>query len=71
MDTNNLSTKAVLVGIAIHGWQARKYDRKVSLEVAEKHAATQDAGRFNKHLLPGGGAAYVAGHKKPRALRAF
>lgn len=71
MDTNNLSTKAVLVGIAIHGWQARKYDRKVSLEVAEKHAATQDAGRFNKHLLPGGAASYEAVHKKGRELRAF
>lgn len=71
MNTNNLATKAVLVGIAIHGWQARKYDRKVSLEVAEKHAATSDAGRFNKHLLPGGAASYDAVHKKGRELRAF
>ncbi|MHB1678655.1 MAG: hypothetical protein ACYCSS_14210 [Sulfuriferula sp.] len=71
MDTNNLSSKAVLVGIAIHGWQARKYDRKVSLEVAEKHAATQDAGRFNKHLLPGGAESYELVHKKGRELRAF
>ena len=26
----NLSTKAMLVGLAIRGWQARKYDRKIS-----------------------------------------
>ena len=71
MNTNNLSTKAVLVGIAISGWQARKYDRKISAEVAEKHAATADAGRFNKSLLPGGAESYDAVHKKGRELRTF
>lgn len=71
MNTNNLSTKAVLVGIAISGWQARKYDRKISAEVAEKHAATADAGRFNKHLLPGNAESYDAVHKKGRELRTF
>lgn len=71
MSNSNLSSKAVLVGLAIHGWQARKYDRKISAEVAEKHAATSDAGRFNKHLLPGGAESYDAVHKKGRELRAF
>ena len=71
MNTNNLSTKAVLVGIAISGWQARKYDRKISAEVAQQHAATSDAGRFNKCLLPGGAESYDAVHKKGRELRTF
>jgi len=71
MNTNNLSSKAVLVGIAISGWQARKYDRKISAEVAQQHAATSDAGRFNKCLLPGGAESYDAVHKKGRELRTF
>jgi hypothetical protein len=70
-NNNNLAQKAMLVGLAIHGWQARKYDRKVSLEVAEKHAATSDAGRFNKSLLPGSAESYDAVHKKGRELRTF
>lgn len=71
MNVTNLSTKAMLVGLAIHGWQARKYDKKISIEVAEQHAATVDAGRFNKHLLPGAAASYEAVHKKGRELRTF
>ena len=35
---SSLSQKAMLVGITIHAWQARKYDRKISIEVAEQHA---------------------------------
>jgi uncharacterized protein (UPF0335 family) len=61
----------MLVGLAIHGWQARKYDRKISAEVAQQHAATSDAGRFNKHLLPGNAESYEAVHKKARELRSF
>ncbi len=71
MNVVNLSLKAMLVGLAIHGWQARKYDRKISAEIAEQHAATADAGRFNKHLLPGDAGSYEAVHKKGRELRTF
>lgn len=67
----NLAEKAMLVGLNIHGWQARKYDRRISREVAESHAATENAGRFNKHLLPGDAVSYEAVHKKGRELRAF
>ena len=67
----NLAEKAMLVGLNIHGWQARKYDRRISREVAESHAATGNAGRFNKHLLPGDAVSYEAVHKKGRELRAF
>ena len=68
---SSLSQKAMLVGITIHAWQARKYDRKISIEVAEQHAATNDAGRFNKHLLPGNAESYEAVHKKAREFRSF
>lgn len=71
MNMINLPLKAMLVGLTIQGWQARKYDRRISAEVAEKHAATADAGRFNKHLLPGDAEEYEAVHKKGRELRAF
>jgi hypothetical protein len=66
-----LSQKAMLVGLSIHGWHARKYDRKISEEVAQQHTATSDAGRFNKHLLPGNAESYEAVHKKGRELRSF
>jgi len=71
MQVINLSLKAMLIGLTIRGWQARKYDKKISMEVAEQHAATVDAGRFNKHLLPGTAASYEAVHKKGRELRTF
>lgn len=67
----NLQNKAMLVGLAIRGWQARKYDKKISLEVTEKHSVTTDAGRFNKYLLPGAAESYENVHKKGRELRAF
>lgn len=69
--SSDLAEKAMLVGLTIHGWQARKYDRKISAEVAEQHASTADAGRFNKHLLPGAAESYEAVHRKGRELRTF
>lgn len=69
--TSNLHQKAMLVGLAIHGWQARKYDRRISAEVSVAHAATQNAGRYNKHLLPQAAASYEAVHKKGREFRTF
>jgi len=69
--TSNLHQKAMLVGLAIHGWQARKYDRRISAEVSAAHAATQNAGRYNKHLLPQAAASYEAVHKKGREFRTF
>lgn len=71
MKVTNLSLKAMLVGLTIHGWQARKYDKKISAQVAEQHNASADAGRFNKHLLPGAAKSYDAVHKKGRELRTF
>ena len=46
-----LSDKAMLVGLHISMWSARKHDKSVSTEVAEAHEANVSAGRYNKHLL--------------------
>ena len=47
----SLSTRAMLSDLSISVWSGRKYDRKVSDEVATSHNATQDAGRYNKRLV--------------------
>ena len=60
MKTQELHTRAMLVKLSISAWTARKYDRKVSQEVADSHGATIDAGRYNKHLLPADAPSYKA-----------
>ena len=47
----NLSEKAMLVRLSISQWTARKYDKKVSDQVAVEHNTTSDVGRYNKTLL--------------------
>ena len=58
MTASDLHTRAMLVSLRISAWSARKYDRKVSQETATAHNTTLDAGRYNKHLLPGDAPAY-------------
>ena len=48
----NLNDRALLVQLSISQWTARKYDKKVSMEVTTAHGASSAAGRFNKSLLP-------------------
>jgi hypothetical protein len=50
----------MLVSLRISAWSARKYDRKVSQDTATAHGTTLDAGRYNKHLLPGDAGSYKA-----------
>ncbi len=47
----NLTEKAMLVRLSISQWTARKYDKKVSDQVAVEHNTTSDVGRYNKTLL--------------------
>lgn len=54
----SIHSRALLVWLTISTWSARKYDRKISDEVNAKYAATSDAGRYNKFLLPGDAVAY-------------
>ncbi len=48
----NLNDRALLVQLNVSQWMARKYDKKVTKEVANTHGTTVDAGRYNKSLLP-------------------
>lgn len=50
--STSIHARALLVWLTISTWTARKYDRAVSNKVAADNAATLDAGRYNKHLLP-------------------
>lgn len=53
MEKTNLSNQAILVELNIRTPSFRKLDRKVSQEVTNSKGASDDAGRFNKHLLAG------------------
>jgi hypothetical protein len=69
MTQAELHTRAMLVSLRISSWSARKYDRKVSMEATAAHGATLDAGRFNKHLLPGDAPTYKALNSHVAAVR--
>jgi len=60
MTQNDMHTRAMLVSLRISACSFRKYDRKVSQETATAHNTTLDAGRYNKHLLPGDAPAFKA-----------
>jgi hypothetical protein len=49
--SQELTNKAMLVRLSISQWTAKKYDKKVSKEVAEKYGTEQDRGRYNKVLV--------------------
>jgi len=51
----NLTEKAMLVTLKISVWTAKKLDKKVSKEVAEKHGNDEKLGRYNKNLLAANG----------------
>ena len=52
MTHTNVYSRAILAKLSMSIWEARKYDRKVSQEVAESHGADVTAGRYNKNLMP-------------------
>lgn len=58
--TNALSERAMLSTLHIHMWTARKYDRQISSDVAKSHNTREDAGRYNKRLLPFEAPSYEA-----------
>lgn len=47
----DLSNRAVLITLGISQWTARKYDKRVTQEVADSHGVGADAGRYNKVLI--------------------
>jgi hypothetical protein len=48
----SLSSRAMLCTLSISTWSARKHDREASEEIATRHGAQADAGRYHKILLP-------------------
>lgn len=46
-----LTDRAMLAGLTIAQWSARKHDKRVSDKVARDHEASADAGRYNKTLV--------------------
>ena len=47
----SIESKAMLINLSISCWSGRKYDRKVSDEIAEEKSAEQSAGRYNKCII--------------------
>lgn len=56
--TTEIHTRALLVWLQISTWSARRYDKSVSNKVNRDYAASDDAGRYNKFLLPGDAPTY-------------
>ncbi len=48
----SLSSRAMLCSLSISVWSARKHDPDASEEIAMRHGAQADAGRYHKVLLP-------------------
>lgn len=48
----NLNDRALLVQLSLSQWTARKFDKRVTRDVASSHGTTIDVGRYNKILLP-------------------
>lgn len=48
----SLPSRAMLCSLSISMWSARKHDREASEEIAQRHGAQPDAGRYHKVLLP-------------------
>ena len=48
----SLSSRAMLCSLSISMWSARKHDPDASQEIAQRHGAQADAGRYHKVLLP-------------------
>ncbi len=59
-ENTDISRQALLAGLTISTWSARKYDRKVTDDVHQLKHTANDAGRYNKCLLPGDAASFKA-----------
>ena len=58
--SKTIHQRAMLVSLKISAWSAKKYDKKISQEVAAKHSASVDMGRYTKRLLPQDAKTYAA-----------
>lgn len=58
MNPTQIHSRALLVWLTISTWTARRYDKQISRKVNAEYNASDDAGRYNKFLLPGDAQAY-------------
>lgn len=58
MTTTNIHARALLVWLQISTWSARRYDKTITRKVNAEYNASEDAGRYNKFLLPGDAESY-------------
>lgn len=65
-----IHTRALLVWLTISTWSARRYDKQVTRKVNADFHASDDAGRYNKMLLPGDAPSYKALTNLAGAIRA-
>lgn len=63
-----LTERALLVSLTISQWSARKYDRRESADLANRHGTSMNVARVNKNLLPCQ-TELEAVHKKTEAVR--
>ncbi len=61
--------RAMLVTLSVSMWTGRRFDKQISDEVNDTHAAGKDAGRYNKNLLGGKCDEYKAIRSAKTALR--
>lgn len=47
-----LQDRAMLASLKISAWSARKHDKRITKDVADRENASADVGRYNKRLLP-------------------
>lgn len=66
---HDISSNAMLASLKISMWTARRFDRKITDRVNDEYAASRDAGRYNKCLLPGNASAYKAVVKAANTAR--
>jgi hypothetical protein len=60
MANDQLISRAMLASLRISSWSARKYAKDLTREFNSSHGASDDAGRYNKMLLPGDASSYKA-----------
>jgi len=48
----SIASRSMLCSLSISMWSARKHDPDASQEIAQRHGAQADAGRYHKVLLP-------------------
>lgn len=51
MTTQHISERAMLIKVSIHQWTARRNDKRVSAEVAQRHGSDATMGAYQKDLV--------------------